>query len=66
MPNSEMKPMIAGMLITPPVTHTANQWDAPDEYRHIRSNKVYQMDYSISENTRYDIAAQKSDPYSMR
>ena len=36
----------------------------PDEYRHIRSNMVYQMDYSISENTRYDSAAQKSVPYS--
>ena len=42
----------------------ANQGEAPDEYRHIRSNMVYQMDYSISENTRYDSAAQKSIPYS--
>ena len=49
---------------TLPVTHTTNQWEAPDEYRHIRSNMVYQMDYSISENTRYDSAAQKSVPYS--
>ena len=49
---------------TLPVAHTANQWEAPDEYRHIRSNMVYQMDYSISENTRYDSAAQKSVPYS--
>ena len=49
---------------TLPVTHTANQWETPDEYRHIRSNMVYQMDYSISENTRYDSAAQKSVPYS--
>lgn len=49
---------------TLPVTHTANQWEAPDEYRHIRSNMVYQMDYSISESTRYDSAAQKSVPYS--
>ena len=49
---------------TLPFTHTANQWEAPDEYRHIRSNMVYQMDYSISENTRYDSAAQKSVPYS--
>ena len=49
---------------TLPVTHTANQWEAPDEYRHIRSNMVYQMDYSISENTRYDSAAKKSVPYS--
>lgn len=49
---------------TLPVTHTANQWEAPDEYRHIRSNMVYQMSYSISENTRYDSAAQTSVPYS--
>ena len=49
---------------TLPVTHTTNQWEAPDEYRHIRSNMVYQMDYSISENTRYDSAAKKSVPYS--
>ena len=49
---------------TLPVTHTANQWEAPDEYRHIRSNMVYQMSYSISENTRYDSAAKKSVPYS--
>ena len=49
---------------TLPVTHTANRWEAPDEYRHIRSNMVYQMDYSISENTQYDSAAQKSVPYS--
>ena len=49
---------------TLPVTHTANQWEVPDEYRHIRSNMVYQMDYSISENTRYDSAAKKSVPYS--
>lgn len=49
---------------TLPVTHTANRWEAPDEYRHIRSNMVYQMDYSIFENTRYDSAAQKSVPYS--
>ena len=49
---------------TLPVTHTANQWEAPDEYRHIRSNMVYQMDYSISENTRYDSVAKKSVPYS--
>lgn len=49
---------------TLPITHTANRWEAPDEYRHIRSNMVYQMDYSISENTRYDSAAQKSVPYS--
>ena len=49
---------------TLPVTHTANQWEQPDNYRHIRSNMVYQMYYSISENTRYDRAAQTSVPYS--
>lgn len=47
---------------TLPVTHTANQWEAPDEYRHIRSNMVYQMDYSISENTRYDSTAKNPFP----
>ena len=49
---------------TLPVTHTSNQWEQPDNYRHIRSNMVYQMYYSISENTRYDSAAQTSVPYS--
>ena len=49
---------------TLPVTHTANQWEQPDHYRHIRSNMVYQMYYSISENTRYDRAAQASVSYS--
>ena len=49
---------------TLPVIHTANQWEQPDHYRHIRSNMVYQMYYSISENTRYDRAAQASVSYS--
>ena len=49
---------------TLPVTHTANQWEQPDHYRHIRSNMVYQMYYSISENARYDRAAQASVSYS--
>ena len=49
---------------TLPVKHTSNQWEQPDNYRHIRSNAVYQMSYSISENTRYDSAAGKSIPYS--
>lgn len=48
---------------TPAVEHTANQWQA-EEYRHVISNMVYQMDYRISENTRYDKAAQESIPYS--
>ena len=47
---------------TPPVQHTSNQWEQPDSYRHIRSNAVYQMSYSISENTRYDRATEKSIP----
>ena len=49
---------------TLPVKHTSNQWEQPDDYRHIRSNAVYQMSYSISENTRYDSTEQKSIPYS--
>ncbi|MCJ0405299.1 DUF4316 domain-containing protein [Clostridioides difficile] len=49
---------------TLPVKHTSNQWEQPDNYRHIRSNAVYQMSYSISENTRYDSTAEKSIPYS--
>ncbi|MFQ4307505.1 antirestriction protein [Clostridioides difficile] len=49
---------------TPAAAHTANQWEQPDEYRHVRSNMVYKMDYRISENTRYDKAAGQSIPYS--
>ncbi|HBF0312740.1 TPA: antirestriction protein ArdA [Clostridioides difficile] len=49
---------------TPTAEHTANQWEQPDEYRHVRSNMVYKMDYRISENTRYDKAAGQSIPYS--
>ena len=49
---------------TPPAKHTSNQWEQPDNYRHIRSNMVYQMYYSISENTRYDRDTQASVPYS--
>ncbi|HGM1346900.1 TPA: YodL domain-containing protein [Clostridioides difficile] len=48
---------------TPAAQHTENKWQE-EEYRHIRSNTVYQMSYRISENTRYDKAAQKSIPYS--
>ena len=48
---------------TPAVEHTANQWEQPDEYRHVRSNMVYKMDYRISEKTRYDKAAEQSIPY---
>nr|WP_110326419.1 YodL domain-containing protein [Hungatella effluvii] len=49
---------------TPAAEHTANQWEQPDEYRHVRSNMVYKMDYRISENTRYDKASGQSIPYS--
>ena len=49
---------------TPEAQHTANQWEQPDEYRHVMSNMVYRMQYSISENTRYDREKQKSIPYS--
>ena len=48
----------------PAPEHTANQWIAPDDYRHERSNAVYRMSYSISENTRYDSKTQKCVPYS--
>ena len=47
---------------TPEVEHTANQWQA-GEYRHVISNRVFQMDYNIYERTLYDKAAQKSVPY---
>ena len=40
-------------LRTPEVTHTANEWKSTDYGKHI-SNRVYQMRYHISENTRYD------------
>ena len=48
---------------TPEVKHTANQWKAADYGKHI-SNRVYQMRYRISENTRYDREKEKSIPYS--
>ena len=50
-------------LRTPEVTHTANEWKSTDYGKHI-SNRVYQMRYHISENTRYDREKQKSIPYS--
>jgi len=49
---------------TPKAQHTANQWEQPDEYRHVMSNMVYRMQYSISEKTRYDSEAKKSVPCS--
>ena len=50
-------------LKVPSATHTSNQWVQSD-YRFTRSNAVYQMSYSISENTRYDSELQRSIPYS--
>jgi len=48
---------------TPPVKHTANQWEQ-DQYGYQSiSNMVYSMSYRISENTRYDKATDKSIPY---
>ena len=47
---------------TPETQHTANKWQA-EEYRHVISNRVFQMDYNTYERTLYDKAAQKSVPY---
>ena len=49
---------------TPHVQHTANEWQENEYNRHTRSNRVYQMNYYIYENTRYNQKAQKSIPYS--
>ena len=49
---------------TPHVQHTANEWQTTEHNRHIRSNRVYQMNYHIYENTRYDREKQQSVPYS--
>ena len=46
------------------VQHTSNEWQKGEYDRYTRSNRVYQMNYSIYENTRYDKEAQKSIPYS--
>ena len=46
------------------VQHTANEWQTTEHNRHIRSNRVYQMNYHIYENTRYDREKQQSVPYS--
>ena len=47
---------------TPEVKHTANQWEAAENDRHIISNRVYQMRYHIYENTRYDREKEQSVP----
>ena len=49
---------------TPHVQHTANEWQKNEYDRYTRSNRVYQMNYYIYENTRYDKETQKSIPYS--
>ena len=49
---------------TPPVKHTANQWEKSDvnNERQNMSNMVYAMSYYVYERTRYDKAAEKSVP----
>ncbi len=46
------------------VQHTSNEWQTTEYDRHTRSNRVYQMNYYIYENTRYDREKQQSVPYS--
>lgn len=46
------------------VQHTSNEWQKGEYDRYTRSNQVYQMNYHIYENTRYDKEAQQSIPYS--
>ncbi len=46
------------------VQHTSNEWQEAEYDRHTRSNRVYQMNYHIYENTRYDREKQQSVPYS--
>lgn len=48
---------------TLPVKHTSNKWEKSNYDWHERSNSVYQMNYHIYENTRYDREQQKSVPY---
>ena len=46
------------------VQHTSNEWQKGEYDRYARSNRVYQMNYHIYENTRYDREKQQSVPYS--
>ena len=46
------------------VQHTSNEWQKGEYDRYTRSNRVYQMNYHIYENTRYDREKQQSVPYS--
>lgn len=49
-------------LRTPPVQHTSNQWTVTEFGRHERSNMVYKMTWSISEDKRRDW---KTDTYTI-
>lgn len=44
------------------VQHTSNEWQKGEYDRYTRSNRVYQMNYHIYENTRYDREKQQSVP----
>ena len=46
------------------VQHTSNEWQKGEYDRYTRSNRVYQMNYHIYENTRYDREKQQSVTYS--
>ena len=46
------------------VQHTSNEWQKGEYDRYTRSNRAYQMNYHIYENTRYDREKQQSVPYS--
>ncbi len=48
----------------PEVKHTSNEWQGEEYNRRTISNRVYQMNYHIYENTRYDREKQQSIPYS--
>lgn len=45
---------------TMPVTHTSNVWKTNEYGRHEISNMVYKMMWHVSEDTKWDSAAQKS------
>ena len=53
-----------GAARTTVVQHTSNEWQKGEYDRYTRSNRVYQMNYHIYENTRYDREKQQSVPYS--
>ena len=45
------------------VQHTSNEWQKGEYDRYTRSNRVYQMNYHIYENTRYDKEAATRIPH---